>query len=331
MTAFHHAENWWFFPHWRNEFDTSDPRYAGLYGEAHDVEGVPPAQPWSADWWQQERPSQAFLSRWRGKIDEVIERFRPDMMWFDFGLQFIQEQVKLEMLAHYYNQALQSGQDVVVTYKWNHLVPGAGVIDLELGRFDTLTYMDWITDTTVDAGQGWGYLQDTAYKTPESLIHYLIDNVSKNGYLLLNVGPKPDGTIPTQAQDVLREIGRWLAVNGEAIYGTTPWMVYGEGPTEMAKGGPFMEDAEVSYTGQDIRFTTRENVLYAICLGWPGESLLIKTASRLYPTEIQSVRMLGVEHNLEWSLTPDGLRICCPAEKPCEHAYAFKIQRKPAF
>jgi alpha-L-fucosidase len=262
MVAMHHAENWWFFPHWRKDFDTSDPANAGLYGEAHNVDwgdnAPEPGGP--GDYWlAMDPPGHAFLEMWKGKTLEVIDNYQPDMLWFDFGIRYIQEHYRREMLAHYYNRAEEWGKEVVVTYKWHDLAPGAGVIDLELGRFDTLTYHDWITDTTVDNGHGWGYLKETEYKTLATLVHYLVDNVSKNGYMLLNVGPKPNGEIPREAQDLLNGIGAWLHVNGEAIYGTTPWMTYGEGPTEMTKAGYFMEDEEVAYTAQDIRFTVKDD------------------------------------------------------------------------
>ncbi len=334
MVALHHAENWWFFPHWRAEFDTSDPRYAGLYGEPHNLEWAqqkPTAEKMTSEWELQEKPSQGFLDMWLNKTKEVIDKYQPDLLWFDFAIRWIQEHYKREMLAYYYNQADERGKEVVVTYKWHDLVPGAGVIDLELGRFDTLTYHDWITDTTVDDGHGWGYLKETNYKSLRTLIHYLIDNVSKNGYLLLNVGPKPNGELPQQAKELLVGIGHWLAVNGEAIYGTTPWLTYGEGPTQMTKAGYFMEDQEVRYTAQDIRFTAKDDVLYAICLGWPDGALTIQSLKNLYPAEITSVSLLGSDATLDWSLTPEGMRILPPAEKPGEHAYVFKIARGRPF
>lgn len=334
MVALHHAENWWFYPHWIEAYDTSDPAYVGLYGPLHNQEWAtqnPETDGRPEEWRLQDRPSQAFLDQWLGKTREVIDNYQPDMLWFDFGIRFVQEHYKREMLAYYYNKEQEWGKRMVVTYKWHDLVPGAGVVDLELGRFDTLTYQEWITDTTVDDGYGWGYIKDTAYKPLGTLVHYLIDNVSKNGYMLLNVGPRPDGVIPDEAKALLIGMGKWLEMNGEAIYGTTPWMTYGEGPTQMTKAGYFMEDQEVRYTAQDFRFTTKGDRLYAICLGLPTGQVTVESFAGLYPEEIARVSMLGVEQPLDWTLTRDGLTITPPTGFPCEHAVVFKIERRRPF
>ena len=326
MVALHHAENWWFYPHWRKEFDTSDPRYAGLYGDPHNLDGNV-----GKDFFQQDRPSMKFMESWKAKILEVIDKYQPDLLWFDNGLHGVPEQYKLEFLAYYYNKEKEWGKEVVVTYKDHDLAPGAAVLDLELGRMNHLTYNEWITDTTVDDGRGWGYLEETPYKSATTLVHYLVDNVSKNGYLLLNVGPKPDGTLPEQAQELLRGIGKWMEVNGEAIYGTTNWIAYGEGPTQIQKGGEFNEKDVAGFTAKDIRFTVKDNILYATCLGWPGEQVTIETLKCLYPAEIRSLKMLGVDQELKWSLNEAGLTIQTPADKPCQHAYVFRIARGQPF
>ena len=105
------------------------------------------------------------------------------------------------------------------------------MLDVERGELADIRPLYWQTDTSV-SNKSWGYIQNDTFKTPEFIVHQLIDIVSKNGNLLLNVGPRSDGTIPSEVQQVLREIGSWLQVNGEAIYGTRPWRVYGEGPTD---------------------------------------------------------------------------------------------------
>lgn len=322
LVALHHAENWWFFPHWKKAYDTADPAFAGLYGEPHDLDGnVGPG------FFDQSRPSAKFLATWQGKIVELIDRYQPDVLWFDFGLRGVPDQYKQEFLAYYYNRAHAWGREVAVTYKDVDLAPGTGVVDLELGRMHHLTYHEWITDTTVDDGSGWGYLKDAQYKSTTALVHYLVDNVSKNGYLLLNVGPRPDGTLPEQAHELLTGMGQWLAVNGEAIYGTTNWTVYGEGPTQMQVGEAFNEKKTGSFTAADVRFTVKDDALYATCLGWPGAQVTIGALKSLYPAEIRSVTMLGAGRELKWSLSEAGLTIETPAEKPCEHAYVFKIVR----
>jgi len=325
MVAMHHAENWWFYPHWRKEFDTSDPRYAGLYGESHNPDGQI-----GEDWFfNQDLPSLAFLDVWRNKLTEVVESYSPDMLWFDFGLMGVAEQYKLDFLSYYYNKETEWNKEVLVTYKDNHLVPNVALLDFELGRETDMANYEWLTDSTVDDGCAWGYVSDAGYKTSETLINYLIDNVSKNGNLLLNVGPKADGTIPDEARMVLNEIGKWLEVNGEAIYGTTPWFISGEGPTRLEKAGSFNETQKIHYTPEDIRFTSKDDALYAICLAWPGESVTIRSLKglRIYPGEVQSVMMLGSDQPLSWKQTEEGLLIQTPKKRPCENAFSFKITR----
>lgn len=324
LTAFHHAENWWFYPHWEKAYDTADPKYSGLYGPLHNLDGPPSA----AGFFNQEPPTRQFLDRWLGKLREVLQCCQPDLVWFDFGLGAVPEAYQQAFLADYYNQAAAWGREVVVTYKGHDLPPGMGVPDLELGRMTGLTYYDWITDTTVDDGEGWGYLQDTAYKSPRTLIHYLVDNVSKNGHLLLNIGPRPDGTFPEPAKLILEEMGAWLKVNGEAIYGSTPWRIYGEGPGQIPHSGAFNEKAVPEFGPADVRFTVKGSCLYAVCLGWPGERLRIESLKSLQPAEIESVRMLGVDQELAWSLDEGGMTIQTPSERPCQHAFAFRIQRR---
>jgi len=144
---------------------------------------------------------------------------------------------------------------------------------------------------------------------------------------LLNVGPKPDGTIPEPEAEMLRAIGRWLKVNGEAIYNTRPASILGEGPTEVAEG-QFTDTHRTSFTGQDFRFTTNGNTLYAIALAWPGEKAVIKslaTGSSLQKGKIARISMLGAGE-LQWTQDSEGLHITSPAQKPCDDAFSFKVE-----
>jgi len=322
VTAFHHAENWFFFPVWDKRYDCSDPRYSGLYGINHD---------------HALQPNRAFLERWKGKVIEVIDKYGPDLLWFDFGLELVTDSYKKELLAYYFNKAAAEHKGVAVTYKWHHLPPVVGVNDLELGQEPELTYNEWITDTSVDNQGGWGYVEGAGFKSVENLVVNLVDRVSKNGYLLLNVGPKADGTIPEEAKKRLLGMGKWLEVNGEAIYGTTPWFMAGEGPTQLKEKGAFNENNDLRYTAQDLRFTAKDNILYVAVLAWPDEKVLIKSLAPrgtwvgFYPTEIASITMLGNGHELPWEMTPSGLVVKTPTKKPCEHAFVFKIVRKSPF
>jgi alpha-L-fucosidase len=263
VTAFHHAANWFFFPVLDKRYDTGDPRYSGLYGQPHKRGAM---------------RNQAFIDEWYGKIYEVIDNYSPDFIWFDFALDSIPEGYVKDFLAYYYNHAEKKGKEVVVTYKGNDLVPATAVRDLELGQEPKITYHEWITDSTVDDRGAWGYANDLTFKTPDRVIDNLIDRVSKNGYLLLNVGPKPDGTIPAGARKLLLEMGAWLDVNGEAIYGTSPWIIAGEGPTNLGEATEIgFNEADTVYTDKDVRFTVKSDTIYATFLAWPGEKAVIKT------------------------------------------------------
>jgi alpha-L-fucosidase len=176
----------------------------------------------------------------------------------------------------------------------------------------------------------WGYVQEQDYKTATSIVHDLVDIVSKNGALLLNIGPRPDGTIPESEEETLLEIGRWLAVNGEAIYGTRPWKVYGEGPTEIIEGD-FQDTKRAGFTPRDIRFTTQGDTLYAVVLGWPesGETVIesLGTDNELYPNAIQLVEVLGSEEAVQWSRGAGGLKVRLPSQKPADAAFVLKVTR----
>ena len=146
--------------------------------------------------------------------------------------------------------------------------------------------------------------------------------------MLLNLGPKSDGTIPEQAQQILLAMGRWLAINGEAIYGTRPYLVYGEGPTPVV-GGSFKDTSSKPFTSQDIRFTTRGRALYALLLGWPADGkVVLHTLSAKGAgngRSIGNVEMLGSKSKLTWHRTLDGVIVSLPPKKPCDYAYVLKL------
>ena len=313
ITSFHHARNWGYYPH-EGDFDTNDPNYAyvsSIYGPIHKPG---------------EKPSKEFLEDWKARIVEVIDKYDPDMLWFDGGWgKGSFDPYKRQFISDYYNRAAKAGKQVSIAYKGEDLPEGVGILDYERGRADGIKAVAWLTDTSVYQNS-WGYIEDIKYYTSDFMIDELIDIVSKNGCMLLNVGPKPDGTIPEQARKMLLGMGAWLKVNGEAIYGTRPWKVFGEGPTKVAGGKRVRREQD--YTAKDIRFTTKGATLYAICLAWPGEQVAIESlgaASKLLEGKIRQVTMLGDGKPLKFVREAAGLTVTLPKDKPCDYAYSLKI------
>jgi len=186
--------------------------------------------------------------------------------------------------------------------------------------------MVWQTDTSVSL-ESWGYIERDKFKRVDSLIDDLVDIVSKNGVLLLNIGPKADGTIPVQAKRRLRAIGRWLDTNGEAIYGTRPWLTYGDGPLRLAEID-FGAGEETEYGAEDIRFTTKANIPYAICLGWPEQRLKIGSlgTSAQPHLEVLNISLLGSDEKLKWERQQEYIAIEVPEQKCGRYAHSFKIE-----
>ena len=219
--------------------------------------------------------------------------------------------------AFYYNSSLKYGDHVgVINYKDYAMKEHAGVLDLERGQLGDIRPLYWQTDTSI-SNKSWGYIQDDTFKSPQFVIHQLIDIVSKNGNLLLNIGPRSDGTIPDEIQRVLLDVGEWLNTNGEAIYGTRPWRTYGEGPTKVAAGS-FHDTDTANYTPEDFRFTTKGDVLYAIGLAWPGtgEAVIHSLGLTLGGKRVQSVSLVGSETKVQFSQGPEDCRCFCRSSLP---------------
>jgi len=305
--------------------DVNDPKYAALYGPAHRWLEAKQGTSLSNDF---TFVSQAWADDWLARSAEIVQKYHPDIMYFDWwiGQPSIRQNVT-RFAAFYYNQSLKSGGPVgVINYKDYALQEKSAVLDIERGQLAGIRPLYWQTDTSI-SNKSWGYIENDTFKSPEFVVHQLIDIVSKNGNLLLNIGPRSDGTIPDEVQHVLLEVGAWLKVNGDAIYGTRPWQVYGEGPTKVTEGA-FHDTDTQAYTSEDFRFTKKGNQLFAVELAWPSNREAVihslgAGAAGIPP--IKSVGLLGADSSLPFEQQGDGLHIRLPERSPGEYAYVFRI------
>ncbi len=305
--------------------DINDPKYAAFYGPAHNWLENKDGTPLSNDF---TFVSSAWTADWLARAAEIVEKYHPDVMYFDWWIG--QPSVRADLTrfaAFYYNNELKySGHAGVINYKDYAMQDHSAVLDIERGQLGDIHPLYWQTDTSV-SNKSWGYINGDTFKSPQFIVHQLIDIVSKNGNLLLNIGPRSDGTIPEEVQVVLRDVGSWLKINGEAIYGTRPWKIYGEGPTKVTAGS-FHDTDTANYTAEDFRFTTKDNALFAIELGWPstGEAVIHSLGSAAMGNKkIASILLLGSDTKLLFQQQPDGLHIQLPAQPTGKYAYAYRV------
>jgi alpha-L-fucosidase len=322
----HRIEHDWFMSPGRTiDSDLNDPRYADFYGPSHLQFALDEdADNFLEDWTY---VSQEFIRDWLARAAEVVEKYHPELFYFDFWIGHPQVRPYLaEFAAYFYNQALKRGLGGVVNYKLEAMHPTSAVLDLERGVLGEIRPV-WQNDTSI-SNKSWGYIEKDEFKTPEFIVHELIDVVSKNGNLLMNVGPRADGTIPDEVQEILLNVGAWLKVNGEGIYGTRPWTIFGEGPTKVV-AGPVSDTKTRAFTAKDFRFTSKEGAVYAFQMAWPvGQITFIRSlgATALGGKKIESISLLGAEARIQFQQHAECLRIHLPTEPPCKYACAFRVQ-----
>jgi len=280
-------------------------------------------------------PDKKFLDTWLAQSTELVDRYSPDFMYFDWWIGQPAFKPYLQQFAsYYYNHSSERGRQPVLTYKEEAMPPNTATLDIERGKLDTLRLVPWQTDTSISI-HSWGYIENDEYRTASSLIQQLVDTVSKNGNLLLNVGPKSDGTIPEQAQQILLQIGDWLHVNGEAIYRTRPFALFGEGPTKAPKNSMEKNKDIQSFTPEDIRFTASldHRYVYAVALGWPlSGSLTMHTLYKGNPylnAPVCAIDLFGYPNRVPFEQTDHGLHLTLPTAPPtglpAATAYVFRL------
>ena len=310
ITTFHHERSRTWYPRvegWPTT--TDDPKLQMLYMNVSE---------------------EFFNQIFQAKLGEAIDKYQPDLIWFDGQMSQIHDQSHLRFLAYYFNNAKKWNRDVVVTTKKKQYPPEVSVEDFEKGRMDKLTDYCWLTDDTISMGS-WCYTKDLQIKPVTRVLHDFIDIVSKNGCLLLNVSPMANGIIPDDQRHVLLELGKWLELNGQAIYETRPWLTFGEGPTQMKKSGSFVGH-DVKYTWRDIRYTrSKDNkTLYAIVMGWPQTAELNLSIVKVDSEKNAKVTLLGYDKLIEYKVNAQKqLVINVPdlneSQRPCKYAYVFKL------
>lgn len=323
-TSSHRAEHWFFLGHGK-EFD-SDIKEPLTLGDFY-WPSMP--EPDNQDLYSP-APTQEFLEDWLIRTCEIVHKYQPRILYFDWWIQHSAFKPYLKKFAAYYYNRAQAWGGAVINYKHDAFMFGAAVVDMERGKFADIKPFVWQTDTSI-ARNSWCYTEQNIYKSAREIVCELVDVVSKNGRLLLNIDPKADGSIPEQTTAILKEIGAWMKVNGEAIHGSHIWRTAAEGPTKTQEG-QFADGAETAYTPEDIRFTVKGTNLYATVLRFPEDgvvricSLAEKDASHLpvFHGIIRDVAVLGYEDKPEFKRTEEALVIHTKGIKS-ELPVVFKI------
>lgn len=301
-------------------YDGADPQYADLY----HTKAAPGDNAWLTT-------NPEWMKEWYADVKELVDTYHPDLLYSDSKLPF--DDVGRSMLANFYNgnYSFHNGSPTAV-YNCKEPSNGKWVQDLERGVQDNINPYPWQTDTSIG---DWFYQTGQKYKTGTEVIQMLVDIVSKNGNLLINVVQTPEGDLEPDVLKIVEDIAAWMPANGKGIYDTRPWKIYGEGPStvkENQKKGQFagLSDVRPYQTG-DIRFTTKGNNLYAFCMETPQSDIKIKSLgknSTLNDKKIKSVSLLGSNQKIKWKLEDDALVITKPDNMPNWVVLSFQIELK---
>ena len=294
-------------------YDGTDPAYADLY--------YPDNANATGDLWIENAPPW-FRQLWFNRVKDLVDQLEPDLLYSDCGVAW--GDIGRSVMAHFYNKNMkQHGGRLDAVYNCKQGGGNGWVLDIERGQSSDISKEPWQTDTCLGH---WYYRTGYKYKTFPQVMTMLMDIVSKNGNLLLNFPLRGDGSLDEEEETVLANMAKWMSINSEAVFGTRPFKVYGEGPSRAASGS-FGED-KAGYTAADVRFTTKGDILYATCLGVPTGAVTIETlkaGSSLTGGEITGVKLLGYDGKLDWKRTEKGLVITMPEKFSSSCTVSFRI------
>ena len=327
----HRIEHWFFMGHGKDfDSDVKEPLERGdLYWPSVRMENDD-----FKDLFSKPYPTEEFMEDWLVRTCELIDNYKPRVLWFDWWIQHDAAKPYLrKMAAYYYNRAAEWGIQVAINYKYDAFAFQSAVLDIERGQFADVKPYFWQTDTAI-ALNSWSYTENNQFRPAQDLVCDLVDIVSKNGCLLLNVGPKADGTITKEDTQILLNIGEWLRVNGEAIYNSKVWRTFGEGPTKVVEGG-FSDGIKKEFTSEDIRYTVNGEYLYGTVLKTDKEgsykfgSLAIGDAehSSCFHGIIEDIEVLGFDAKPEWTRDEEALKLKV-AGVESEYPVVFKFKLK---
>jgi alpha-L-fucosidase len=338
----HQHRNWWWFQPSHGADKTGllagvpyDGELTLVQGKGQWWEGYDPQQLYCVKHPFDALPDASFVKNFYDRTRDVIDQHQPDVLFFDNPLLPL-GWGGMNIAAYYYNRSLElhagKMEGVITIKKVPPRLYKAAVADIEGGIAGEILPYAWQSETSLG---DWLYrltdFTEHHYKHPGEVIHWLADTVSKNGTFILNIPGRPDGTLDSTEEGVLDAIGEWLARNGEAIYDTRPWKVFGEG-AHWVKAGTYQGQTVSQLGAADIRFTQNKagTIVYAMALGWPSEALEVKllgTDSAAKPGKITNVQLLGTEGKLSWKQTPTALRVELPkAYHPkADYAAALKV------
>ncbi len=295
-------------------YDGSDPAYEEFYLPNQEATDLHIEWYTRNPWWH---------LKWFSYVKELIDLYQPDLLYSDGGVPF--GEYGLSIVSHLYNNNSKrnggENQAIYTQKDRDERVFSLGVLDIERSQLPGIFAHPWQTDTSVG---DWFYNVRDVYKSPKQVVDMLVDIVSKNGNLLLNIPQRPDGTLDDECKFILKSVADWIRVNGEGIYGTRPWNIHGEGPSQVIIQG--YTEAPVDWTIEDFRFTQKDGRVFVFQMKWPeGGKTVIRNLALGNVPPVKAVAVSGHDSPVNFEQSSRGLALDLPEEKPSVFTQCYQI------